>query len=155
MYWICTNQQHLLCPSQCPLLSASDLHVSPLQLCSTEDSSIKDVCIGRGLSRLWKTKVDKGRKDLMVYGGLHLVHRQNEAYRVSNWCISARQSTSDRRVKALWTETSWATSTKICCSLWQPLAEDSKQQFEEDSNCCRNVTQNLVSYLRLFSSKIL
>ena len=36
--------------------------------------------------------------------------------------------------------TSWATS------LWRPLAEDSKQQFEQDSSCCRNVTKNLVSY---------
>ena len=39
-----------------------------------------------------------------------------------------------------------ATSTTICCSLWRPLAENSKQQFEEDSSCCRNVTENLVSY---------
>jgi len=45
--------------------------------------------------------------------------------------------------------TSWATSTTtICCSLWQPLAEDSKQQFEKDSSCCQNVSENLVSYLR-------
>ena len=35
-------------------------------------------------------------------------------------------------------------------SLWRPLAEDSKQQFEEDSSCCRNVTENLVSYLQFF-----
>ena len=33
-----------------------------------------------------------------------------------------------------------------CCSLWRPLAENSKQQFEEDSSCCQNVTENLVSY---------
>ena len=38
-----------------------------------------------------------------------------------------------------------------CCSLWRPLAENSKQQFEEDSSsCCPNVTENLVSYLWLF-----
>jgi len=66
----------------------------------------------------------------------------------------ARQSGSDRRVKVLRIETrgptSWATSTTICCSLWRPIAEESKQQFEEDSSCCRNVTENLVSYLPSF-----
>jgi len=38
--------------------------------------------------------------------------------------------------------TSWATSTTICYSLWWPLADNSKQQFKEDSSCCRNVTEN-------------
>ena len=28
--------------------------------------------------------------------------------------------------------------------IWRPLAEDSKQVFEEDSSCCKNVTENLV-----------
>jgi len=30
----------------------------------------------------------------------------------------------------------------ICSSLWRPLVEDSKQQLQEDSSCCQNVTEN-------------
>jgi len=65
----------------------------------------------------------------------------------------ARQSRSDRRVKVSWTETMGAYQlshvyTTICCSLWRPRAEE---QFEEDSSCCRNVTENLVSYFQLFT----
>jgi len=58
-----------------------------------------------------------------------------------------RQSRSDRRVENRDEgPTIWATYATICCSLWQSLAEDSKQQFEEDSSCCRKVIENLVSY---------
>jgi len=43
-----------------------------------------------------------------------------------------------------------STGRPLVSVLSQPVAEDSKQQFEEDSSCCRNVTENLVSYLWVF-----